>query len=1292
MGVSWTKEQQQVIDLRNRNILVSAAAGSGKTAVLVERIIKIITDKENPVDIDRLLVVTFTNAAAAEMRERIGDAIEKALQEQPEDEHLQRQLTLIHNAQITTIDSFCLYVIRNHFHEIDLEPNFRIGDEGELKLLKEDVLAKVLEKNYERALAKTSYSAGMQQENEDDSNFLMFADSYAPGRNDEAISGMVLQLYEFSRSYPWPKEWLLDCAKDYRVQTVEELDGALWLAPLTEHIRHAAEDLTALTEKALSLTLQENGPYMYQKAIESDLAKYRSIAESRTFSEFYQGFTNLSYDRLASARNYEGSEELQEQVKALRDRGKDTVKKICRQYFFTSLPAMLEQLQKTEPMAKELVRLTLEFADAFAAEKRRKNLVDFHDLEHFALEILVDGETKEIRRTAEEFQETFAEIMIDEYQDSNEVQETILKAISKENRGENNIFMVGDVKQSIYRFRLARPELFMEKYDTYSLEESDTQRIDLHKNFRSRSEVLDCTNDIFYKIMTRNLGNVEYDEAAALYVGASYPYPVGNENYPVPENNVSKAEQAGDAPDLVGNATEIADRQEKCEKNIFAPEILVLDSGEELLEGSGMTDKKQLEAKMIGNRIKTLMKEQLVTDKKTGELRKVKYSDIVILLRSLSGWADAFASALAEEGIPAHSVSATGYFSAVEVQTVLSMLRILDNPMQDIPLTAVLRSPMAGLNDEELALLRLREKNVRFYICVQQACEEALKRGEKESLNPLEQKLADFYRTYRKLRALVPDTPIHELIELLLKETGYGDYAAAMPAGARRKANLEMLVEKAIAYENTSYKGLFHFVRYIDELQKYDVDFGEADLTSENEDVVRIMSIHKSKGLEFPVVFVAGMGKNFNKQDTRSKMVLHPELGLGLDCMDGRKRTKSPTIAKKAIAKQIDLENLGEELRVLYVALTRAREKLILTGMKKDAEEALLAYALLAEPEGTLSYLTREGASGYLDWVLPAVLSYGEKYPITLTDPADLVVEELGSQIKMQQEKEDCLREIAAADSKKVEELSKSFAKVYARKEDISRKNKYSVSELKHRAMREMLQREEEDATLIFKSEEIVPYIPEFVRHRESKETEINQGALRGTAVHRVMECYHFSVEKDAASQMEDMLAQGKITEDMKDLVKVSLVEKFVSSEIGQRMKAAEEGERLYREKPFVMGFTSAELAAFGFGEKNPAAGGAVAAGNAALELTEKEDLTLIQGIIDVFWMEEDGIVVLDYKTDRVETGQELLDRYAAQLRLYGEALNRIYGETGLTVKECLLYSFRLGEVIAVPGEAVGTD
>lgn len=1228
MSVSWTREQQQVIDLRKRNILVSAAAGSGKTAVLVERIIKMITGKEHPVDIDRLLIVTFTNAAAAEMRERIGNAIEKALDAQPQDEHLQRQLTLIHNAQITTIDSFCLYVIRNHFHEIDLEPNFRIGDEGELKLLKGDVLKKVLVRNYEELTPE----------------FTAFVEGYAAGRSDASIQEMILSLYEFSRSYPWPKEWLCDCAKGYGISDAKGINEAIWMQPLVENIRCVVKDLANLMRQALRLTQDSDGPDVYEQVIRNDLEKYERIAGSLCFTDFYDALQTIKYDRLPSSRGYAGNTEKLERVKELRDSAKEAVKKLNRQYFFCSPDVMAEQLQRTQPMTKELVCLTLEFAEAFTLEKRRKNLVDFHDLEHFALEILVDKETKQIRKTAEEFQDTFEEIMIDEYQDSNHVQETILRAISKEERGEHNIFMVGDVKQSIYRFRLARPELFMEKYDTYTLEDSARQRIDLHKNFRSREEVLSFTNDIFFQIMARNLGNVEYDSDAALYPGAAYP--------------------------------------QDSDERMFAPEVLIADSSDELLEDSVYKDKKILEAKMAADRIGRLMSEQMVTDKRTGELRKVRYSDIVILLRSLNGWADQFAAVLNDAGIPAHTVSATGYFSAVEVQTVLSMLRILDNPRQDIPLTAVLRSPIVGMSDEELGILRLKNQDAAFHECVLEQCREL----HQMKVPPQENhKLYDFYEMYLKLRKLVPDTPIHELIEILLKETGYGSYAAAMPAGKRRQANLRMLVEKAVAYENTSYKGLFHFVRYIDQLQKYDVDFGEADMVSENEDVVRIMSIHKSKGLEFPVVIVAGLGKNFNRQDVRNRMVLHPELGMGLDCMDGKRRLKSSTIAKKAIAKQIDLENLGEELRVLYVALTRAKEKLILTGSRKDAAEEVekqrSVAAFLCEQEGgSLSYLSREGASGYLDWILPALSAYPDRYQVQAVGAAELVTEELKTQVEHALKEEDCLKEIREAEGSLVDFFDGRFSFLYPHPLLVQRKNKYSVSELKHRAMREKMEQEEEEMVPVFKEEEVIPYIPSFVRMKEEGKEDVNQGALRGTAVHRVMECYQFASGLNASEQIGRMLAEGLITEEMKALVKVPLVEAFLASDAGVRMRQAELNGMLYREKPFVMGFTGADLTCFGFGETEQE-------DNQAGIGSSEEDLTLIQGIIDVFWMEEDGIVLLDYKTDRVDSGHELVDRYGAQLQLYAEALERIYDRTGeriLKVKEKLLYSFRLGEVIEV--------
>ena len=1288
MGVSWTTEQQQVIDLRNRNILVSAAAGSGKTAVLVERIVKIITDKNHPVDIDHLLIVTFTNAAAAEMRERIGNAIEKALDEQPGNEHLLRQLTLIHNAQITTIDSFCLYVVRNHFHEIDLEPNFRIGDEGELKLLREDVLGRVLEQNYE----------------EPSEAFSDFVEGYASGRTDVALNEMILQLYEFSRSYPWPEKWLDSFVGAYRIETREELDRAEWLAPLTENICFVLKDCEQLLKQALAITQQDDGPDMYEKAVQSDLEKYDGLSRLTSFCELSGALSDIKYDRLASSRGFEGDPDKLELVKSLREQAKDVVKKLCKQYFFCSPEMMIEQLERTEPMLEEVVRLTKQFADEFAAAKRRKNLVDFHDVEHFALQILVDEETEKAKKTAEEFRDTFEEIMIDEYQDSNHVQETLLRSISREERGENNIFMVGDVKQSIYRFRLARPELFMKKYDSYSLEESTTQRIDLHKNFRSREEVLTCTNDIFYKIMARSLGNVEYDAEAALYPGASYPA-------------IEMKKTAG--------KEETAEEQTKQSIADFTPEILLADSNDELLEDTEFSDKKTLEAKIVAEEIRHLMKTQPVTDKATGELRAARYSDIVILLRSLSGWADSLVEVLNGNGIPAHTVSSTGYFSTVEVQTVLSMLRLLDNPRQDIPMAAVLRSPMAGLTDEELAVLRLEDGSVPFHEAVLELAEGLYEEdGQKEisdseadseadqkqgrnadekTENHIEitahRKLLKFYKKYKQLRQLVPDTPIHELIEIILRETGYGHYVAAMPAGNRRTANLNMLLEKAAAYEKTSYKGLFHFVRYIDELQKYDVDFGEADMVGENEDVVRIMSIHKSKGLEFPIVIVSGMGKNFNKQDTRSKMVLHPELGIGLDYMDGKKRIKSPTIAKKAIAKQIDLENLGEELRVLYVALTRAKEKLILTGTLKDAPEKLEFFRQQANlskaADRPLSYLTREGASGYLDWILPAVLSYGDKYPVRIVEAAELVLDEVENQLEQNEDLTERIEEIEAADTQLVGQLKQRFSQRYPYQTDILRKNKYSVSELKHRAMREKFEAEQEETIPAFLEEPVTPTIPLFIQREESVEQETaNRGALRGTAVHRVMECYDFASEKSVHEQMEAMEKEEKITADMRALVREQTVADFVSSETGKRMALAQRGGALYREKPFVMGFTEEELERYGFGAGAQMIENEAQTENAQQEIMSEnvsqenhmheEDLTLIQGIIDVFWIEDDGITVLDYKTDRVDTAQELIDRYATQLKLYADALERVFATRKLKVKEILIYSFRLEKLISI--------
>ena len=705
MGVSWTDDQRKVIDLRKRNILVSAAAGSGKTAVLVERIKELILDKENPVAMDELLVVTFTKAAAAQMRDRIGAAIENELLGQPQNMYLQQQLALLYHAQITTIDSFCLYVIRNHFHEISLDPNFRIADEGELKLLAGEVLDNLLEQEYGKG----------------DEGFLQLADIYASGRNDDGLKALVLQLYEYARSYPFPKEWLHHCEEGYCYETVEELMSSALFESLLTYTSYVADGIAQSIRRALRICQEEDGPYMYEKALKSDMEQIEGFLACQGYEAVLKWLKTVNWATLKADRSFQGSKEKQEYVKAARNGWKKTVDTLQKKYFFLTPEELAAQLIRIRPLVGELVQLTLHYMEAFAARKRERNIVDFGDLEHFALEILVDGETKEPTAAAKEFQHAYAQIMIDEYQDSNYVQETILRAVSREASGENNIFMVGDVKQSIYRFRLARPELFMEKYDTYSLEDSDKQRVDLHQNFRSRNEVLDITNHIFAAIMHKSLGNVEYDKAAALYPGASYP----------------------------------------AMKHMFEPEILLADTKDELLEEAEHADKASLEAMLIATKLREMMDSQLVTDEDTKELRRMRYGDVVILLRSLSGYADTFVEVLTDYGIPVHTASKTGYFSAIEVQTVLNYLRILDNPFQDIPLAAILRSPVGGFTEEELAKIRIAEPDGLF--------SEAFFRGitKQEYDKALSEKTEAFLKVFEMLRAETADRPIHEILMMV---------------------------------------------------------------------------------------------------------------------------------------------------------------------------------------------------------------------------------------------------------------------------------------------------------------------------------------------------------------------------------------------------------------------------------------------------------------------------------------------------------------------------------------------
>ena len=1208
MDVKWTSEQKKVIDLRDRDILVSAAAGSGKTAVLVERIVNRICVDNPPVDIDRMLVVTFTKAAAAEMRERVSRAIDSLKEQKPDDENLQRQSTLVHNALITTIDSFCLFVVQNNFAQLNLDPDFRIGDQAELKLMLKDALAQVFEDNYAR---------------EDNEAFINLIDTYSNGRNDSAVRQMVEDIYYKAGSSSWPRKWMNSLLRLYDIKSAKQLEDSEIIKEIVDYSRVLLEEAVQELTMAKDLASATPGLEKYALTLSEDIALFDGMADVTGYVGMQEFLNKISFGRIAVIRKFDGDEKKKERVKSMRDATKKKVDGIKQKYFGMSIELMYEQLERQRPFVKELIRLSLEFYDAMEAVKTRKRVFDFSDIEHFALRILVDEQTLEPTETARDFSKHFEEIMIDEYQDSNQVQEDILTAISREHQGVGNMFMVGDVKQSIYRFRMARPELFMEKYNTYTSDDSAHQRIDLHKNFRSRNEVLDFTNDIFYKIMAADLGNVQYDDDAALYPGASYP------------------------------------------EETMRPELLLVDYKDEDLSEI-IEDKVQIEALLIANRIRSLMENGMVTDKKTGQLRAVQYRDIVILSRSVATWGNTVAAVLKDCDIPAHVESNTGYFSSYEIQVILSMLRILDNPLQDIPMAAVLASPIVGMDDEELAQIRSAFKGVSFAQAALSAM--AGENGYED------EKLKAFALVFERLRGAVADTPIHELLYMMLDETGFYRYASAMPAGKRRRQNIDMLIEMAAAYEKTSYKGLFHFVRYIDIQQKYEIDYGEADTAGENDDVVRIMTIHKSKGLEFPVVFVSGLGKSFNTQDTKSDLVIHEKLGLGLVEKTKSPRTKRPSLIRNEIASRIKRENLGEELRVLYVALTRAKEKIILTGGLSNAQKSFEKYRGNVNANQPISFGQREGAGCYLDWIIPAMLSYPDKYTVSTVDATEFAARTAMDMAANDISKAQLIVHISEADETKAKELAEEFDFEYAYASDITKKSKYSVSELKHDSMVEKYDSTEREAERPkFLLEEKETYVPDFARDdeaggasNESKELKnaagVNQGALRGTAVHRVMECLdfkslcdidtkdHVAVSAFVKKSMDEMLKKGLITDDMYRLTRPKLIEQFISSDVAARMAQADKRGDLYKEKPFVMDYEG----------------------------------VLVQGIIDVFWLENDKIVLLDYKTDRVNAAKELIDRYSTQLKLYADALGRIFSTDGKSIQadERLIYSFRLQQTI----------
>lgn len=1271
MGMKFTPEQQRVIELHNSNILVSAAAGSGKTAVLVERIIRMICDGEHPADIDRLLIVTFTNAAAAEMRERIAAGIIARLEADPGNEHIQKQSALLHNAQITTIDSFSLFLIRNHFNEIGLDPDFRVADEGEIKLLQQEVLAQLLEDAY----------AG-QFVPEAPEQFHACVEYFCPGGRESVLEQHILNLSRYAGSFPWPAEWLEERKNDYAAGDMEALVHSDYGQYLTERVNRTVEGCLEKLREVKRLCELPDGPYMYGELTEAEIEQLERLTSCKDLEEQAAKVPTVTFGRLPSKKDDSVDPAKRELAKAIRNSVKDTLSDLSESYFKTPLELAVEQGKACREPLRMLLDLVLEFDRRLLAAKQERHLIDFSDMEHYALQILLKREKVEETGgtgtdhaetkyrivpsdVAMEYRQYFQEILIDEYQDSNLVQEYLLSAISGEEEGRYNRFMVGDVKQSIYKFRLARPELFLEKYDIYQ-ETGDLCRIDLAKNFRSRIQVVDAVNDVFSRIMSREIGGIAYDDKAALYPGAVYP---------------AQEDPAYGSELLLIRKPEKGEREES-------------GIGEQHTEGAGVLvdydNVRQLEALAIAARIKQLKGSLKVMEKSTGELRLVRYSDMVILLRTTSGWDEEFKKILEQQGIPVYITSKTGYFGALEVQELLQFLRVLDNPRQDIPLFGVMQSVFGGFTQEEIAQIRSggeghSRKRMTLYEALKEVAQSGrtVEEGEEISAGEsageeaeLSQKADTFLQRIGHYRDLTPFTSIRDLLQRILDDYDYLNYVTALPAGSKRRANVEMLLTKASAFEKTSYFGLFHFIRYMEQLEKYDVDYGEADTLDENADVVRIMSIHKSKGLEFPVVFVSGLSKRFNMQDANQSLIVDMDLGVAVDYVDSVRRIKNKTLRRAVLSAKMKEDNLAEELRVLYVALTRAREKLILTAVLDKADEKWELAQMTGQER--LTYLDFCEAGSYMDFLLPILPQTGIAVKTLRTE--DLAVEELREQLRMGDRREQ-LRLIACGETtltgdpeeneRKLMYLRERFAYQYPHPGLQKLYTKTTVSELKIAAMAE----KDEAAFHTFEEKEVVPYIPGFRREQEKV-----SGAVRGNAFHRTMELLDFTylftesglftgcpnnyeeyrrgLDKNRLqNRLEEFLQREtislRLTEEYAKAVSLPKILNFLEQELAYRMWRAQEQGLLYREQPFVLGIDAKRL--------DP-------------DLPEGEKV-LIQGIIDVFFIEDGEIVLLDYKTDVIDSLEALWNRYNVQIQYYEEALTKLMQ---MPVKERILYSFYL--------------
>ena len=1206
MAVTFTKEQQKVIDARNKNILVSAAAGSGKTAVLVERIIKRIMDADNPIDIDKLLVVTFTNAAAAGMKDKISRAIQERLSLEPENPHLQRQAVLVHQAQITTIHSFCLYLIRNHFEAIGLEPDFGVADEATMKLLSAEVMENLLEKAFKEA----------------DEDFAYMVEFICHTGRESVLEEYIRQLYDRAMSMPFPKSWLLERKKDYDFGDLDDFTQTKTGEYLLSHLKGLLNGYVKGYEALYKMAVSPDGPYMYADLLQKEKEFLQKITEKNSLEDIGAWLPTMVFERLSSKKDDSVHAGKRKYVSDKRGEYKKAISALANQFFGKSPQSLLVENEACKRVSGVLVDLTLQYMDALAKEKHKRGIIDFHDMEHFALEILV-RETKdgfEATEIAKSYQQFFEEVMVDEYQDSNLVQEAIVTAVSQEKDGKHNRFMVGDVKQSIYKFRLARPEIFMDKYREYGGEACDTDvnnacdncvRIDLKQNFRSRKEVLEATNSVFEKVMIPELGSVAYDGNARLNSGKKYIEADGME----------------------------------------AELIITTDDKPEYFSD------KEWEAYCVAKRIKELVRSGYVVNDKEDGLRKITYADIVLLFRAPSPFEKAYSEIFESENIPLIMTSGISSFEALETQMLLKFLQTIENPRMDIALFGVCTSLFGGMSENEIAKVKVAYssylKQNGITPLKSEVCLYDMLTYYKETFpqDALATKIVCLQEKLQKYRQKAEYMEVVELLYDIMKEFHYREYIGVMLDGKRRLDNLELLIEHAKNFGTGGYKGVFAFISYMNQLKKQAVEYGQSSLTEEA-DAVRVMTIHKSKGLEFPVVFVCGMGQSYVAKGKQQALLIDNDMGLALDYVNPTLRTKNKTLRKQVLALKMDQENLAEEQRVLYVAMTRAKEKLIMVG-RKGKFESLEEYLLNGDEAPLFSEVI--GAKSYLDLCL---LSMTSKSPIIVKkytgtdDLTDDCVEAIGILDRKHKLEEGLKTKVDETVSKEYETRF-AYQYPYTHLKDLYTKT--SVSELKKAALKEEVEAVFEEFETQ-NNKELYPYIPEFMREK----TEMT-GAERGTAYHRLFELIDFKnpplSPKEWQATIDTFVQAGRFSKRQADSIHLFKMQQFMDAPIGKRMqKAAIEGT-LEREKFFFLGVPASVV-------------------NKAFP---QEELMLVQGIIDAYFEEEDGIVLVDYKTDRVESAKELIERYSVQMQYYVKAL-----EQGLDkkVKEVILYSLALDQEV----------